>query len=42
MKTGHEIGQKLDTSSANKNGSCTEKSLDVKGDKIGTKNPANL
>ena len=34
-------GQKLKTSSANKNESCTENSLDVKGDKIGTKNFAN-
>ena len=32
----------LETLSANENGSCTEKSLDVRGDKIETKNLANL
>ena len=35
-------GQKLETLSANENESCTENSLDVRGDKIGTKNLANL
>ena len=35
-------GQKLETSSANENESCTKNSLDVRGDKIGTKNFANL
>ena len=35
-------GQKLETSSANENELCTENSLDVKGDKIGNKNLANL
>ena len=34
--------QKLETSSANENESCTKNSLDVRGDKIGTKNFANL
>ena len=34
--------QKLETSSANENESCTENLLDVRGDKIGTKNFANL
>ena len=34
--------QKLETLSANENESCTENSLDVRGDKIGTKNFANL
>ena len=43
MKTGHEIvRQKLETSSANENKSCTENSLDVIGNKIETKNFANL
>ena len=28
-------GQKLETSSANENESCTENSLDVRGDKMG-------
>ena len=31
-------GQKLETSSANENESCTKNSLDVRGNKIGTKN----
>ena len=31
-------GQKLETSSANENESCTKNSLDVRGDKIGKKN----
>ena len=35
-------GQKLETLSAKVNESCTENSLDVRGDKIGTKNLANL
>ena len=35
-------GQRLETLSANENESCTENSLDVRGDKIGTKNLANL
>ena len=35
-------GQKLETSFANGNESCTENSLDVESDKIGTKNLANL
>ena len=35
-------GQKLKTLSANENELCTENSLDVRGDKIGTKNLANL
>ena len=35
-------GQKLKASSANKNESCTENSLDVKGAKIGTKMFANF
>ena len=35
-------GQKLGTSSANENESCIENSLDVRGDKIGNKNFANL
>ena len=35
-------GQKLETLSANENESCMENSLDVRGDKIGTKNLANL
>ena len=34
-------GQRLETLSANENESCTENSLDVRGDKIGTKNLAN-
>ena len=34
--------QKLETSSANENESCTENSLTVRGDKIGTKFFANL
>ena len=34
--------QKLETLSANKNESCTENSVDVRGDKIRTKNFANL
>ena len=34
--------QKLETLSANENESCMENSLDVRGDKIGTKNLANL
>ena len=34
--------QKLETSSANENESCTENLLDVRGGKIGTKNFANL
>ena len=34
-------GQKLESSSVDENESCTEKSLDVRGDKIGTKNLAN-
>ena len=34
--------QKLETLSANENESCTENSLDVRVDKIGTKNLANL
>ena len=33
--------QKLETSSANENESCTENLLDVRGGKIGTKNFAN-
>ena len=35
-------GQKLETSSSNENESYTENSLDVRGNKIGTKNLANL
>ena len=35
-------GQKLETLSANENESCTENSLDVRGDKVGRKNFANL
>ena len=35
-------GQKLETSSANENDSSTENLLDVRGDKMGTKNFANL
>ena len=35
-------GQKLETLPANENESCTENSLDVRGDKIGSKNLANL
>ena len=35
-------GQKLETSSANKNVFSTKTSLDVRGDKIGTKDFANL
>ena len=35
-------GQKLETSSANENESCTKNSLDVRGDKIGTKNFVSL
>ena len=35
-------GQKLEKLSANENESCTENSLDVRGDKIGTKNLAIL
>ena len=35
-------GQKLETLSVDENESCTKKSLDVRGDKIGTKNLANL
>ena len=35
-------GQKLETLSANENESCTENSVDVRGDKIGTENLANL
>ena len=35
-------GQKLETSSQNQNESCTENSSDVRGDKKGTKNFANL
>ena len=35
-------GQKLETLSANENESSTENPLDVRGDKIGTKNLANL
>ena len=35
-------GQKLETSFANGNKSCTENSLDVRSDQIGTKNLANL
>ena len=35
-------GQKLETSSANENKSCTKNSLDVRGDKIGTKNFVSL
>ena len=35
-------GQKLETSFANGNESCTENSLEVGSDKIGTKNLANL
>ena len=31
-------GQKLETLSANENESCTKNSLDVRGDKIETKN----
>ena len=31
-------GQKLETLSGNENESCTKNSLDVRGDKIGTKN----
>ena len=34
-------GQRLETLSANENESCTENSLDVRGDKIGTKDLAN-
>ena len=29
------LGQKLETSSANENETCTENSVDVRGDKIG-------
>ena len=35
-------GQKLETSSANETDSCTQNSLDVRGDKIGTKYFATL
>ena len=35
-------GKTLETSSANENDSCTENPLTVRGDKIGTKNLANL
>ena len=35
-------GQKLKTSSTNENESCTKNSIYVRGDKIGTKNFANL
>ena len=35
-------GQKLKTSSANENESFTKNSLDMRGDKIGTKNLVNL
>ena len=35
-------GQKLEALSANENEPCTENSLDVRGDKIGTKNLTNL
>ena len=35
-------GQKLETSSANENKLCTENSFTVKGDKIETRNLANL
>ena len=35
-------GQNLETSSSNENESYTENSLDVRGNKIGTKNLANL
>ena len=43
IKTDHKmVRQKLETSSANENESCTENSLDVRDNKIGTKNVANL
>ena len=35
-------GQKLETSSANENESCIQNSLDVRGDKTGTKDFATL
>ena len=35
-------GQKLETSSANENESCTANLLDMRGDKTGTKYFANL
>ena len=35
-------GWELETSSANENEFCNKNSLDVRGDKIGTKNLANL
>ena len=35
-------GEKIETLSANENESCTESSLDMRCDKIGTKNLANL
>ena len=35
-------GRTLETSSANGNESCTQNSLDVRADKIGTRNLANL
>ena len=36
------LGQKLETSSGNENESCTKKPSTLRGDKIGTKNLANL
>ena len=35
-------GQRLETSSANENESCTENLLTVRAEKIGTKNLVNL
>ena len=35
-------GQKLETLSANENESCTGNSIDVRGDKIGTRKFANF